>query len=68
MRIYLNMLPSELQAIDTFEIVPILSRYTGYDDVPYVEGEPTRIKQDEVKGWQEDSTELTDCSLKFSLQ
>lgn len=67
-RIDLKMLPSELEAIDTFEILPILGYYTGYDDVPYVEGKPTRIKKDEVKGWQEDSKELSDCVLKFSLK
>jgi len=68
MCIYLKMLPSEAAAIDSYEITWTLERFSGYDDVPYVEGQPTRIKQDDVKGWQTDSEELTDCTLKFNLK
>jgi hypothetical protein len=68
MCIHLDLLPSEIESIDTFEILPVLSRFTGYDGVPYVEGEPTRIKKEDVTGWQEDSKELVDCALKFSLK
>lgn len=68
MCIYLKLLPSELDAIDTFEVIPVLSRYSGYDDMPYEEGRPTRIPKDAVHGWQEESTELTDCALQFSLK
>ncbi len=68
MCIYLDMLASELDAIDTFEIELILSRFAGYDDVPYVEGEPTKIKKDDVKGWQEESTVLKDCTLTFKIK
>lgn len=38
--------------MDSREIELVLSRFAGYDDVPYAEGEPTRIKQDDVDGWQ----------------
>ncbi len=68
MCIYLDMLASELDAIETFEIEMILSRFAGYDDVPYVEGQPTKIKKDDVKGWQEESITLEDCTLSFTLQ
>lgn len=67
MCIGLNMLPSEIEAINTYGITLTLGRFSGYDDVPYVEGEPTRIKKEDVKGWQEDSQTLDDCVLRFSL-
>ena len=66
MCIYLKLLPSEVAAVDSFEIGWTLEHFTGYDDVPYVEGQPTRIRKDDVDGWQADSEELTDCSLAFT--
>ncbi len=67
MGINLKLLPSEVKAIKEFEIELTLNRFSGYDDVPYIEGEPTRIKKEDVKGWQEDSQTLDDCILRFSL-
>ncbi len=66
--IELQMLPSEVETIHTFGLLWTLSRYSGYDDVPYVEGKPTRIKKDEIDGWQEESTQLEQCVLEFSLK
>ncbi len=66
--IRLNILPYELKAIKTFEVLPVLSYYTGYDAVPYQEGKSVRIKASELKGWQEGSTQLADCALTFSLE
>jgi hypothetical protein len=68
MCINLKLLPSEVKAIKEFGIELTLSRFSGYDDVPYVEGEPTQIKKEDVKGWQEDSETLDDCALSFSLK
>ena len=65
--ISLDMLPSELEAIKKFEIVPIVGYYTGYDNAEFVEGVPTKISEGDFTGWQEESTELTDNTLKFTL-
>lgn len=62
----LKVLPSEIEAIQAFEILPVLSYFTGYDDVPYVEGEPTKIKEeDDGVGWQSECVELN--KLQFTL-
>ncbi len=63
--ITLNLLPSEVKNIDTFRILPRIERFSGYDEVPFVEGKPTVIPQNEVHGWQLDSTDLPDCALTF---
>jgi hypothetical protein len=68
MCIHLKMLPSEVAAVDSFKIGWMLEHYTGYDDLPYVEGQPTRIKKDEVDGWQADSEELVGCAVSFTLK
>lgn len=62
----LKVLPSEIEAIETFEILPKLHHYIGYDDVPYVEGEPTKIKEeDDGVGSQTECVELN--KLQFTL-
>ena len=63
----LDILPSELETIDTIRLVPVLSRYAGYDGVPFEEGKPTKIKEDEILGWQEKWGELTRCTFDFQI-
>ncbi len=65
--IELSILPSELKALRDIEIIPSLSRYSGYDNTEYVEGKLTKISNDDITGWQEDSTTLTDSVLQFSM-
>ena len=46
-----------------FEKLPISSHCAGYDNVPYEEIKPTRIRQDKVQGWQEDSKGHAVCDF-----
>lgn len=66
-RICLMMLPSEIDAIETFEIQMELFHYIGYDDIPYVEGQPTRMIRD-GSGHQSEGELLHNFTLEFTLK
>lgn len=66
-RIKIDMLPSEIQATKNFEVVPILTYFTEYDNAEYVEGEPMKLLSEEMTGYDVEDVTLENCTIEFDI-